>query len=118
MRELCARAAMGVAYEKNWSADFARKEITEVWTDAEATMRHARSRRVTIAELKEMTAEQLHSLGFHKWDKDLRTIALWAWNYVADGETLVCIDGTKMVKGIDEIDLDVRSGCIAFGFIQ
>jgi len=49
-------------------------------------------------------------------DGTIRLIPLWAYNYVGDGETLVSIDGSPAVKGKDEIDLDVRFGCIAYGF--
>lgn len=37
---------------------------------------------------------------------------------VPDGSTLVCISGETGVKGRDEIDLDTRGGCIAWGFLD
>ncbi len=115
MRELCAAAAQTAAYP-SWDDKFARKEVREVWTDAEAPMRRKRHRRVTVAELRAFTDDQRHTLGIGNWDETLRVLPLWMFNYVADGETLTSIDGSTSIKGKDDIDLDVRFGCIAFGF--
>ena len=116
LKEIATRASMGAAYEKNWDADFARKEVVEAWKDTPGSMRKARHRKVTVAELEAIPVATLRSLGFGAWDEKLTVIPLWAWNYIADGETLTCIDGSQSVKGKDDIDLDVRFGCIAFGF--
>jgi hypothetical protein len=45
-------------------------------------------------------------------------IPLWAFNYIADGEVLTCIDGTTAIFGKDKVDNDVRFGCIAHGFAK
>lgn len=116
LKEIATRASMGAAYEKNWDAEFARKEVIEAWKDESASMRKARHRRVTVDELKALPVTALRQLGFGGWDENLTVIPLWAWNYIADGETLTCIDGNQHVKGKGNIDLDVRFGCIAFGF--
>jgi hypothetical protein len=105
------RAAMGAAYAK-WPDDFCRSEVREVWlAEPEALF--------TTAELAAKGRDYLDSIGFGRWDEegDLYLIPIWAWNYVADGETLTSISGdTKVKGGPDEIDLDVRFGCIAWGF--
>lgn len=115
MRELCATAAMTAAYP-SWDDKFSRKEVREVWNDDAAPMRKKRHRRVTMDELRSFTDDQRHTLGIGNWDAGLRVIPLWMWNYIADGETVTSIDGSTAVKGQDEIDLDVRFGCIAYGF--
>lgn len=115
LTELATAAAMGAAYP-SWKDDFARKEVREVWTDQGALLRRARYRRVTVAELDQMTPEARMRLGFGHWDEKLTVIPLWVFNYIADGEVLTCIDGSQSVKGRDEIDLDVRFGCITYGF--
>jgi len=115
MKELCTAAACGAAYP-SWPDDFARKELREVWGDALGPTRKQRMRRVTIAELQSLDKDQRWALGIGNWDESLRVIPLWMWNYIADGETLTCIDGTTAIKGAAEIDLDVRFGCIAHGF--
>lgn len=91
-------------------------EIREVWGDVQSVMRRARNRRVTIAELDALTDDELFALGFGNWDGALRLIPLWAWNYIANGEELTSISDTVKVKGRDEIDNDVRFGCIAWGW--
>ena len=115
LRELAGSAAMGAAYS-SWSDEFARKEARMVWTDAEVPLRRPRDRKVTVAELSTMETTALRALGFGAWDEHLTLIPLWAWHYIADGEVLTCIDGETSVKGRDDIDLDVRFGCIAHGF--
>lgn len=116
LKEIATRASMGAAYEKNWDADFARKEVVEAWKDSAGPMRKARNRKVTVEELKAIPVDTLRQLGFGGWDDSLTLIPIWAWNYIADGETLTCINGGKATKGADDIDLDVRFGCIAHGF--
>ena len=115
LQELACAAASGAAYEK-WSDEFARDEVREVWHDAPAPLRKPRDRRVTILELRELSDRDRQLLGFRKWDENLVTIPLWAFNYIADGEVLTSIQGDTKIKGKDEIDLDHRGGCIAWGW--
>lgn len=105
-------AAMGAAYE-SWGDDFARKEVREAWAD---TSFKPWGRRLTISELATLSDEQFSTIGFNRWDENLRLIPLWAWNYLRDGETVFSICGDEKVKGEDDIDLDVRFGCIAWGW--
>lgn len=116
-REMLSAASQGAAYT-NWADEFARKEISAVWKDSADAMRKARNRRITLTELAAMTEEELYSLGCSWWDGTLMVVPLWMYNYIADGEEFSCIDKTKAIKGKDTIDLDVRGGCIAFGFIK
>jgi hypothetical protein len=115
LMELASAAASGAAY-KNWGDDFARKEIREVWENVGAPLRKKHSRKVTLSELQAANKLRLKDMGFLNWDNDLVVIPLWAFNYVADGERLVSIFGETKTKGQDEIDLDTRFGCIAYGF--
>jgi hypothetical protein len=71
---------------------------------------------LTTEELKQLDADELWDLGFNKFNDSLILIPLWAFNYIKDGEVLYCIDGCKNIKGQDDIDLDIRFGCIAYGF--
>lgn len=115
---LANRAAMGCAYDK-WSDEFCRKETREIWNNKgyKGSFLERYKDGITIEEFKTMTDEEFDILGFAKWDEEsgLRLIPIWAFNYVKDGETLTCISGQKSIKGTDEIDLDTRGGCIAFG---
>lgn len=114
--EMLNAAACGASYS-NWSDDFARTNVREVWTDTNAPYRKRRNRRVSISEIKSMSTDEWDSLGIRRWDEQLRVLPLWMYNYVADGERLTCIDGKVVTKGTDAIDDDVRGGCIAYGFI-
>ena len=115
LRDIATGAAMGAAYEK-WTDAFARKEVVERWNDNKALLREQWGRRVTIAELIRLPTEDLRMLGFCGWDEKLTLIPLWAFNYIADGEKLVCINGGTAIKGTNDIDLDERFGCVAWGF--
>ncbi len=116
MRSIATRASMGMAYRKNWTPEFTCEEIDEIWSDKRSVLRDETKRRVSLAELRDLSKDELGALGFIPWNADLVCIPLWAWNYIADGETLTSIDGDTAVKGTDPIDLDVRAGCIAYGF--
>jgi hypothetical protein len=105
-------AAMASAYE-SWTDEFSRKEIRSAWSDDGY---NPWERKVSIQELHEISGETLSDLGFNSWDENLRLIPLWAWNYIADGCVLTSISNDTKTKGIDEIDLDVRFGCLAYGF--
>lgn len=114
--ELATTAASGCAY-KSWSDDFARKECREVWSDENAPLRRKRGVTFTRSEIVAMNQDELNALGFHRWDDSgLRLIPLWAFNYIADGETLRDINGDYAVKGQDKINLDHRLGATAYGF--
>lgn len=112
LKHIATRAAMASAYE-SWEDGYSRVSTRKAWLDTEHEPWH---RRVTVAELQKLPIEDLRMLGFVGWDDKLTCIPLWAFNYIADGETLTCIDGKTAVKGTDDIDLDVRFGCIAYGF--
>ena len=110
---ILSAACEGAAYE-GWSDDFARKHLREAWK-AEGRS-DLWKRRLTVAELCEVADEKLRGLGFGSWDGALTLIPLWAYNLIADGETLTSISDSTEVVGVDDIDLDVRFGCIAYGF--
>jgi len=52
-----------------------------------------------------------------RWSKDddLYLFTVDEYNQLPDGIELTCIDGDKLVKGKDHIDMDTRGGYIAFG---
>jgi hypothetical protein len=87
-----------------------------VWLDEGNGLRRRRLRTVTVAELQAISSDDMFSLGFHRWDEKLRVIPLWAWHYIDPDAEVTCIDGTKVRRGEDNNDLDVRGGCVAYGF--
>lgn len=117
-KSLLTRAAMAACYADSWGADFASKEVRECWLKADE------AQRVTVAQLMEIPDETLRDLGFGSWDGALTLFPLWAWPLLADGEELSSISGrvgrkgAKRPDGRDEIDLDTRFGCIAYGFTK
>lgn len=114
---IASSACQGVAYEKNWGLDFAHKEIKREWEDLDAPLRLRKGYTVTASDFFTMTDDEKRILGFARWDgSGLWLIPLYAFHYIANGETLTCIKGQTAIKGTDDIDLDVRCGRIAYGF--
>lgn len=114
--EIATVAAQGAAYE-TWTDSFCRKKVSEAWTDSSAPMRKKWNRTISVKNLSDMTQEDLISLGFRSFNGKVTLVPLWAFNYIADGENLISINGKITTKGKDEIDLDVRFGCLAYGFL-
>jgi hypothetical protein len=75
--------------------------------------------RVTVADLLAIPLADLYALGFGNWTEESGLILIpdWAYWLIADGETLTDISDEQSAKGADNIDLDTRFGCIAFGFV-
>ena len=104
---LCSICGQIYSYE-NWSDEFCRQEINEAFS--------YNIENYYIDPYK-LSREELISIGFSKWDEDgdLLLIPLWVYPFLEDGIKLTCIDDTKAIKGKDEIDLDIRCSCIAYG---
>jgi len=98
--------AMAFGYE-SWSDDFKLKEIRETYNKFIDE---------NDVDWRKFTKEELVELGFSAWDDNLLVMPLWAYHICKDGIELTCIDDEKSIKGKDEIDEDVRFGCIAYGF--
>lgn len=115
---IVTRAAMAAAYRESWGADFAVKEIAEAWEAKDAP------RRVTVSDLIQISDDDLYELGFRTWDGTLTLVPLWAYPLIAEGEVLTSISGDTGTVGVEvepgrpQIDLDVRFGCIAYGFAK
>jgi hypothetical protein len=115
---LIERAAMGAAYRDSWGNDYVVKSLREAWEATDAP------RRLTVAELMELSDETLRSFGFGSWDGALTLVPLWAYPLLAHGEVLTSISGDtgtvgeEVEPGRPAIDLDVRFGCIAYGFTK
>lgn len=108
-RILMKSVQTGITYEK-WSDEFSYKEIKE----SDLSIKEHLS--VILGDITKLSKEELNILGFEKWEeRDLYLIPLWAFDLIPDGTELESIGGDKVIKGKDEIDLDVRFGCIAYG---
>lgn len=107
---LMNKIQMGLSYE-NWSDEFSYKEIKESYSNIKNQLKEI------IGDITALSVEELKELGFKKWDEEseLYLIPLWAFDLIPDGTVLECISGERVIKGKDEIDLDVRFGCIAYG---
>lgn len=107
---LMSNIQMGINYE-GWSDEFSYKEIREKYANIKEELKDI------IGDVTTLSLEELKELGFSKWSEEsgLRLIPLWAFDLIPDGAELESIGGEKAVKGKDEIDLDARFGCIAWG---
>lgn len=108
--QLLAAAAQSAAYA-GWSDSFSREEVRSAWTLAAWN-----PRKLTIADLRLLTADDLESYGFRRWEGNHWVVPLWAWNMIANGEELLSINNEQVIHG-DELSLDTRFGCVAYGFV-
>ena len=65
----------------------------------------------------QFTVSQLMQLGFGNWGNDLRLVPLGLFPFLKEGTLLTSIMGNSVVVGIDEIDNDIRFGCISYGIL-
>lgn len=106
---------MGISYAPNWSEEFSRKELSEKFINLTEQLAKIIEE---IGGITKLSAEDLASLGFKKWDEDmpnLRLIPIWAYDLIPDGTELTSISGDTIIKQGNNVDLDVRFGCIAWG---
>lgn len=115
LRQLAGRAAAGAAYE-GYTPKFVKSEVTAAWLN----LSDETAPKLTLADLSVLSHKVLESFGFILWEKStgLRLIPLWALNMISDGEELTSISGRKVIVGEDDIDLDTRGGCVAWGFVK
>ena len=116
--ELCDIAAQGAHY-KNWSDEFARKEIREVIFNEAAPLRKKRDTIILDANLQNMTALELHEAGFREWSvkyPGLFLIPLWLVGYMDHYMPVTDVFGRASALG--DIDNETRGGVIAAGFIH
>jgi len=92
--------------------EYSYEEIKEEHSKIKETLK------AIIGDITELSVDELKELGFKKWEEEseLYLIPLWAFDLIPDGTVLESISGERAIKGKDEIDLDVRIGCIAWGF--
>jgi hypothetical protein len=109
-----AAAEIG-AYEKSWGAEFSVSQISRIfnnrneidpkkkWFDVEFSQ----------SDFQGLSAEQLTSVGFRKWDNDFSfLIPLYLLNYLNREDTYHCISGDT--EKVSDFDNDNRYGCLAY----
>jgi len=94
----------------NWSSDFCVKELKLAMNNI--------PNQVKGIDFSIYSKEELYELGFGNWDNRLVVIPLSLYNFIPNGTKLTSISGKVSIKGIDDIDLDVRFGCMAYGFVK
>lgn len=103
--------SMGAAYE-SWSDFHARKNLTEYWKDSNSVLQNWK---FGIEDFKQLTLDELRSLGFRNWDKNYWLLPLWLVPQVNHGEGWFDLWEKPTVFN-EDTDLDVRGGCIAVCF--
>lgn len=108
-----AIASQCAAY--SWDSDFIKSELDKEWR---GVPRHGNRVfiKLEIDDLRLLTKDELYAFGFGNWSDDLVLIPLWARHVIANGEIVYDIFGEEYILGVDKIDLDVRFGCLAYGF--
>ena len=94
----------------NWDDRFSREEVVKHLTNMQKTVKK-------LIDLNDLSKYQLTALGFSPWSESspVMLVPLHLFPVLRDGTKLTCIDGEEFVVGKDEIDNDIRFGCIAYG---
>jgi len=93
---------------KNWSNEFCRNEVEEYMKNFENALKDI--------DFTKFTKEELYNVGCSPYDDKLICIPIWLYNVLPDGVDLYSIFGGQYIKGKDDIDKDIRFGCMAYGF--
>lgn len=103
------RVAETVQY-KTWSDEFCRNEVRTATMDFLSELRKH-------IDFSKFTKEEAVELRFGKWsdDTNLYLIPLYLLPIVPVGAELTSINGDKVVFDGNNVDNDVRFGCIAYG---
>ena len=104
--------SQGAAYE-GWSDAHARKSAREYWTNS---TRQLQGWTFGIDDLQQVSVRDLKFLGFRQWDADdSMLLPLWLYPHMVKSEQWFNIRGNP-VELCNEIDLEIRGGCIACWF--
>ena len=100
------------AYE-GWSDTYSRQSNREYWTDS---TRQLQGWSFGIDDLQQVSTRDLKFLGFRQWeDETSMLLPLWLYPHMKKGETWNSLWG-KPEELTNEIDLDIRGGCLACWF--
>lgn len=105
---ICVTAAEVDTYSEDWSKDFSvsqtKKSIVAISEQLQDNIPWER-----------LTKKQLEKLGFLEMKKDLWCIPIYLYSLIPEEIELTSMSGNKIIKK-DNRDLEVRGGCIAYGF--
>lgn len=108
---LANRVSQSTTYE-NWSDEFCRKDVKQAMS-------------VFLEELKKhidwnnLDKETINLLRFKRWgeESNLYLLPLYILPIVPVGTNLTCISGNEVIYDGNNIDTDIRFGCLAYGIV-
>lgn len=107
------KAAETVAYGGSWGDRFCCEEIKKAHARVmEELHKHIDWNNLTVEDCKE--------LRFNMWSDELPIwlIPIWLLDAIPAGTELTSISGEKVIfNSKDDIDIDTRFGCLAYGII-
>lgn len=101
-------------YHYNWSTEFKANELKKTFE------KFYESAKKLELDLDKLTVDELREMRFCKWDEEsnLWLIPLWFVPLLPVGIELTNIGGGKLTYTGNNIDLDIRFGCIAYGIVK
>lgn len=107
MRKICISSAM-VYHYTDWSNEEKIKEIDSSFNlDYEG--------KKFQFDPNTLTKEELIEVGFREWDDNLMLIPLYLVTYIYPNLMCESINRKKVIL-VKDVDLDIRLGCLAYGF--
>ncbi len=108
-KRLCSNLIANISSYENWSDDFCRSEVKELYAKLIKEFQGVDFTQFTIDELKQ--------LDFQIWDDTIILMPVWVLDCLPDGTKLTTINGNEIIfnksRGIDK---DERFGATAYGF--
>lgn len=97
-----------ITYQHNWTPEFCRSELNELVDGYKTTP-------ITEEELRTLSKDELHELGFRQFEKDsnLHLIPLWLHLFLDPDMDVKSFTGKE--SKLSEADKDNRYGLLAFG---
>lgn len=98
-----------------WSEKFKAEEIKRAFDKF-----YESAKNTLDLDLNKLTIAELQEMRFMRWseESDLWLIPLWFVPLLPVGIELTTIFGQKVTYTGDNIDLDIRFGCIAYGIMK
>ena len=104
--------SLSTVYMYDWGAEYKCKEMKEKFDRF-----YKQFNDKNLIDFNNLTITEAKELRFCKWDddSDLYLIPLWLYPIIPIGIELTGIFGDKIILDGNNIDKDIRFGCLAYG---
>jgi len=116
LRKIIVNRAAEIMVYQSWENDFSSENIRKL---PEKLAASEKGKDLLNIDPCDMSADQMRELGFERWEDDnpMMLIPLWLFPFLKDEFETDSIDGETGLMRKDDMDVDSRFGCLAYGVI-